>query len=238
MTGLTAAGGAALASTGMTFRWHKTPRHRPFLTKAHLENLHGKSGHAPRVLFVGNSFTLMHDIPARVAQLAHQADQPIDANTAAAHGARLVETWRIPAFREALDASWDLLVLQDFSATALRAPDRWGSRYAMQAMSERAQVRRGLLFPTWAFPSGHRFYQDGAGFGAHRPDDPAMFARAITNHYNAAATQLGWVRAPVTEALAPDATPWVQEDLHHLNALGAARVAAVLWNALRPLLNE
>ena len=40
---------------------------------------------------------------------------------------RLIETWRLDASRRVLGTGWDVLVLQDFSATVLRAPDRWAS---------------------------------------------------------------------------------------------------------------
>lgn len=34
----------------------------------------------------------------------------------------------------------------------------------------------------------------------------------------------------------PDATPWLAEDLHHLNAQGAELVADVLWESLEGML--
>lgn len=249
--------GGGLGAAGLTLRWHKTPRTTPFLTEAHLQTLAAlPRGAAPRVLFVGNSFTLMHDIPAQVAALAAAEGQPLSVGMAAANGARLIETWRLPAFRAALDLGWDLLVLQDFSATALRAPDRWGSRLAMRRMARRSGARAGVLYPTWAFPPGHRTYAGGAGFGAAVPADPAAYAAAITAHYSAAAADLGWPRAPVTEAFGPGtsgtgdlgtgdlgtgafgtgAAPYLGSDQHHLNAAGAARVAQLIWQSLAPLL--
>jgi hypothetical protein len=180
--------------------------------------------------------TLHNDLPRAVAARAATAGDPLQVATAAARGARLVETWRIEAFRAVLEVGWDVLVLQDFSTTCLRAPDRWGSVRAMRAMVQAARPQAVLLYPTWAFPSGHSVYQRGAGLLSRPPEDPAAFARCITAHYAGIAQAEGWVRAPVTEAMQPDATPWLKADLHHPNPAGTDRIVGVLWQSLRPLL--
>ena len=229
------AGGAATATA--TFRWHTAPRREPALTDMHLAALRDRPpGTGPRVLFVGNSMTLRHDLPRAVAARAVAAGNPLQVATAAARGARLVETWRIEAFRAVLKGGWDVLVLQDFSTTCLRVPDRWGSVRAMRAMVRAARPQAVLLYPTWAFPPRHSVYQQGAGLLSRPPEDPAAFARCITAHYAGIAQAEGWVRAPVTEALQPDATPWLEEDLHHPTPAGTERIAGVLWQSLAPLL--
>ena len=152
---------------------------------------------------------------------------------AAANGARLIETWRINTFRQALDIGWDILVLQDFSTTCLRASDRWASGWAMRAMATRARARAVLLYPTWAFPPDHDLYHRRAGLLSVTPRTPDDFASRITAHYEDIARAEGWTRAPVTEMLRPDAH--LKNDLHHLNPKGAVFVANILWNSLRDM---
>lgn len=227
-----------LAGTAVaTFRLHAAPRRAPLLSDTHLGQLRDPpSGRGPRVLFVGNSMTLRHDLPSLVLDLAAQENMPVQGAVAAARGSRLVETWQIDAFRRALETGWDILVLQDFSTTCLRAPDRWGSAYAMRKMAQTAGARSVVLFPTWAFPPQHDVYRNGAGVLSRVPENPQAFARCITAHYDGIAQAHGWVRAAVTEAMQPDATPWLEEDLHHPNPAGSLRIAQALWHSLRPVL--
>ena len=131
-----AAGGLALGGAGAAFRWHATPRRFPYLQDEHLQSLLSLPPTPRRVLFVGNSFTHHHDMPAQVAALAAAEGVSLQVAVAAANGARLIETWRIPVFRDLLLEGWDALVLQDLSTMVLRAPDRWGAEFAMRAMAE------------------------------------------------------------------------------------------------------
>ncbi|WP_300064302.1 hypothetical protein [uncultured Roseobacter sp.] len=225
--------GTVVGAAAMTFRLHATPHRVPDLTEAHLGALRNlPRGSGLRVLFVGNSMTLRHDLVERVAAQATVSEAAPQIAVAAARGARLIETLRIAAFRKMLEIGWDILVLQDFSTVSLRAPDRWGSAFAMQAMAEAAQPRAVVLFPTWAFPPRHRVYREGAGALSRPPANPDAFAQAIIAHYEGVARSHGWHRAPVTEAFLPDATPWLEEDLHHPNPAGTARLADVLWQSL------
>ena len=130
--GLTVAGGVA-ASAGFTLRLHATPRQWPKLEAEHLSKLMALPLTPQRVLFVGNSYTLDHDLPQQVEALAGREDVSLQVGVAAARGARLIETWHIPEFRAVLDFGWDVLVFQDLSTTVLRAPDRWGSALTEQS---------------------------------------------------------------------------------------------------------
>lgn len=230
-------GGVALAAGagGLTFRLHTTPRRIPFLTPDHLEELTQMPPARPRLLFVGNSMTHMHDLPARVAAAAARDGVALQIGVAAANGARLIETWRLPAFRHMLSQGWDVLVPQDFSTTCLRVPDRWGSAYAIRSMARQAQAGAVVLYPTWAFPIQHRVYRERSSILSATPSTPEDFADRIIAHYASLAHIEGWVRAPVTEAMQPDPTPYLADDKHHLNPDGAALVADILWQSLRDL---
>ena len=135
MTGGAATGLAAAGGT-LTFRLHKDPRQKPFLTDDHLEGVSVRSNEAHRILFVGNSIVLNHDVPARITALAEQEGVQLNTATAAANGARLIETIRLESLNHILQPGlWDVVVLQDFTKTPLRAFDSWGSRYAMKQIS-------------------------------------------------------------------------------------------------------
>lgn len=235
--GLSLTGGLALAAgtAGLTLRLHKTPRRTPFLTIAHLQRLAQKPLAQPRVLFVGNSMTLMHDLPLRVAAAAARDGLVLQLAVAAANGARLIETWRLPDFRHLLAQGWNVLVLQDFSATCLSFTDRWGSAMAMRSMARQARAGTVLLYPTWAFPAQHQIYRNQSGFLTTMPSTPEDFAQCIIAHYTSLAQTEGWVRSPVTEAMRPDPTPYLADDQHHLNPDGANFVAQILWQSLRGL---
>ena len=129
-------GGAAIAAGGLAvggfaLRLHKTPRREPYLTEAHLAALANADLPRPRVLFIGNSMVLGNDLPGLVAERAAEDGVELSVATAAAGGARLVETVRLPGLGPLLAREWDAVVAQDFTKTPLRAPDRWGSRRAM-----------------------------------------------------------------------------------------------------------
>lgn len=234
LAGLAGAGLTGLADA--TFRWHATPRLRPALTRAHLQALAAAPPAAPRVLFLGNSMTLRHGLVERIARRAKVAGIGAGFATAAANGARLIETQQVDALELVLARGWDVLVMQDLSTVSLRAPDRWGSAHAMRVMARKAHAGAVLLYPTWAFPPGHWVYEKGGGFLSAVPEGPDSFARSITSHYGDIAARQGWVRAPVTEAMAEDPTHWLEQDLHHPNVAGTERIAGVLWQSLAPLL--
>ena len=137
-----------------------------------------------------------------------------------------------------LARGWDVLVLQDFSTVSLRAPDRWGSEYAMRKMARAARARSVLLYPTWAFPPKHHVYRSGGGRFSDVPANPAEFTASIVAHYQGIADQHGWVRAPITEAMAPGSAKWLESDQHHPNAAGSAHIAQALWQSLAPLLEN
>lgn len=223
--------------SALTLRWHVTPRRTEKLTAAHLNSLYDLPvGEGPRVLFVGNSMILRHDLPMRVGRLAAEAGVKLHVGVAAARGARLIETWQIGAFREVLAEGWDILVLQDFSTTCLRTADRWGSVAAMRDMAGMSGAEV-VLYPTWAFPPGHRVYTQGGGWLSQTPAGPNDFAHCILTHYGGIAEEMGWLRAQVTEAFQPDATPWLEPDLHHPNVQGSDLIASEIWKSLQILVN-
>ena len=232
---LAAAGtaGVGLAGYGAAFRLHRTPNRTPFLTDDHLKSLSETNIEHPRILFVGNSMILRNDLPAKVRALADKDGRQIYPATAAADGARLVETLRIPGVNTVLRAGWDAVVLQDFTKTPLRAIDRWASSHAIATMAKMATSARILLFPPWPAVAENHVYRD-PGFMTARPDNPEDFANRTMSHYE----NLGLPVAPVPGK-------WLQAvnqgadlyhmDGHHPNEAGTAFVAEILWDHLKKM---
>lgn len=214
------------------------PLRDPFLTDAHLRAVAEADLPRQRVHFVGNSLTLGHDVPGRVARHAARDGMSLATAIAAANGARLVETWRIDAFRRLLQpAYWDAVVLQDFTETALRRADSWASAYAIRRMASTLAPTPIVLYPP--FPAGpyNRIYRT-SGWSDPAPDDPSDYARRTIAHYSELAERPGITRAPIPERwLAENNTAYYAEDNHHASASGAEFVARILWGTIREALS-
>ena len=237
---LTLAGaGAASAVAGagvLTFRPHRDPRRTPFLTSSHLQSLATAQLERPRVLFIGNSMILRHDVPGLTAEQAALDGHRLSAATAAADGARLIETLRLDAVRAVLRPGfWDAVILQDFTKTPLRAFDRWGSDLAMGDIGKRVAPSPVILYPPWPATSGNSVYRD-AGFLTATPASPDVFRARTMAFYEGVARKHGFHVAPVPEAWAAAADrgeDLFHPDGHHANANGADLIAKVLWPAIR-----
>ncbi|SDN62220.1 hypothetical protein SAMN05216196_1011097 [Lutimaribacter pacificus] len=229
--GLAATGAAG---AGAVLRLHSTPRRTPLLTGAHMSELLARELSRPRVLFIGNSMLLRHDVPTRVAGLAKADGVPIGVATLAATGARLVETMRIAGIGAVLRRGWDTVVVHDFTGTPLRAVDRWGSALAIGRIARLAAPAPLLLCPPFPAATGHPVYER-AGLLARVPDGPRDFADRTMAHY-------GGLGHPVTDLPHRwlDAVGAGQglyaRDGHHASVAGADFMAERIWDALRGML--
>ena len=235
-----AATGIALTGAGASLgvaRLHKSPRKRPFLQDTHLSQLTALPADGPRILFVGNSMILRHDVPARIAALAKADGQRIVTAMAAAEGARLIETLRIAAFRDAVKQSdWDVIVLQDFTKTPLRATDRWGSALAMSRIARIAKPAQVVLFPPWP-ARAHKDVYTNPGFMTSAPESPADFAALTEVFYRGVAARNNFHMAPIpTDWLGAGDPDFYDKDGHHASPEGAQFVADRLWQTIRALL--
>ncbi len=237
--GLMLAGGA---------RAGEVPRREPYLTDAWLERLADRYGpdlppeRPRRVLFVGNSITLNHDVPARVRALAQAAGIRIETAMAAASGARLRDTARIGLLEPVLrEGHWDVLVLQDYTTTPFRGADRAASEETMVRLAEVARPKRVVLYPPWPRAARHGFYARPAeGFDV-RPQDPAEFAGATMEFYGRVAAAHGFDVAPVPQAwmaAVAEGRALYDSDDYHASEEGAELAAQVLWEQLQAVLAE
>lgn len=226
--------GFGLLGTGATLRLHRQPRRNPYLSDTHLAGLSQASLPRPRVLFIGNSMVLRNDLPAVVQRLARAADVALTTATAAADGARLIESVRISGLTPVLTKGWDAIVVQDFTKTPLRGIDRWASAQAISNIARAAAPAPLLLYPPWPAAAGTGVYR-APGFLTTRPANPEDYAARTMAFYNS----LGHAVAPVPDAWLAATRAGHQlyaDDGHHPNPAGTQLVANILWDSLKDLM--
>ncbi len=182
---------------------------------------------------------LNHDLPETVAGLAASDGIKLGVATAAASGARLIETIRIDRFRDLLvQVPWDVVVLQDFTKTPLRAPDRWGSFLAIRRMARLLGETPIVLYPPFPASAGNPVYASAGRFFT-TPKDPADYGRRTMAHYAGIADAHGLHVAPVPERWLETAGPqFYASDGHHPSRAGSAFVASVLWLVIKTALPD
>jgi hypothetical protein len=185
-----------------------------------------------RVLFIGNSYTSVNDLPGTFAAIARSGGRDVEVAMSAPGGATLADHVRSAATRAALVAQpWDVVVLQEQSVFPAVDGSRTGSfEPAVRSLvgSVMAIGARPLLLATWA-------HRDGApGMGV--PDYATMQAR-IDAAYAGIGRELGAGVAPVgaaltaTHAADPAIDLW-QADGSHPTAAGTYLAACVAYAAV------
>jgi len=191
-----------------------------------------ESAACTRVLFIGNSYTYVNDLPGTFAEVARSAGRDVEVAMSAPGGATLADHVASDVTRSALAAQpWDVVVLQEQSLFPAVASSRSGSfepavRSLVRAVT--AMRARPLLLATWA-------YRDGAP-GVGLRDRAAMQAR-IDAAYLGIARQLGIGVVPAGAAWAavraadPGIDLW-QADGSHPAAAGTYLAACVVYAAV------
>ncbi|MBW5412049.1 DUF4886 domain-containing protein [Pseudomonas sp. MAG002Y] len=138
-----------------------------------------------RILFVGNSYTYVNDLPAVLSEMSRQGKQarPIETKTLAFSGASLEQHWTKKDVQQALqEQKWDYVVLQEHSMLPVKNPD-FMYKYARLIDAEvKKNGAKTILYLTWA-----------------RQNDPAMQAK-LDKAYTTLANELGALLAPVGQA--------------------------------------
>ena len=129
----------------------------------------GSGAACTRILFLGNSYTYVNDLPSTFAQLARSAGRPVDIAMVANGGETLAQH---ASSTESLDKiasrSWSYVVLQDQSETPATSAGRDYYTYpAARTIAARVESAGAvpMLFMTWA----HRDGLPGAGLAGYEP---------------------------------------------------------------------
>jgi hypothetical protein len=185
-----------------------------------------------RVLFIGNSYTYVNDLPGTFASLARAGGHPVEVGMAAPGGATLAEHAVSPDTAAKLAAGpWSVVVLQEQSEIPA-APDARRAGMAPAALALSTQARgtgaRVLFFLTWA----HRDGWPERGLPGYR-----RMQAEVTAGYEAIAHALAAGVAPVGEAwlsalLADPALELWQADGSHPTPAGTYLAASVFYAAI------
>jgi hypothetical protein len=187
------------------------------------------SARCVRVLFLGNSYTYVNDLPGTFAQLAQAGGHPVQvamvangAETLAEHAGSTESTSKISS------QSWSFVVLQEQSETP--ASSAGASYYMYPAARQLAsRARAAGATPLFFMTPAHR---DGLP-GSATPDYESM-QRAVDDSYLVIARELGAPVAPVGYAWFvvrrehPETVLW-QDDGSHPSVAGTYLAACVFY---------
>jgi hypothetical protein len=148
-----------------------------------------------RVLFIGNSYTFVNDLPNTFAQLARSGGHRIEVGMAAEGGWTLAQHEASPETAADLSSSrWNFVVLQEQSEIPSIPSMRESEMYPAAGnlvTAIRKNDSQPIFFETWAHQTG--WPQNGL-------PDYASMQRAIDDGYHTVAADQGAALAPVGEA--------------------------------------
>jgi hypothetical protein len=148
------------------------------------------------VLFVGNSYTFVNDLPAWVRVLAASSGSTIATDAVVQGGARLVDHANSPGTLARIrKGGWTHVVLQGQSVEPLRDPARFESGAAALAAEVKAAGAVPVFYETWARRAGDPVYREAWSGGA-----PAAMQRGLEAEYRKVATACGGTFVPAGEA--------------------------------------
>ncbi len=132
-----------------------------------------------RVLFIGNSFTIEHNLPELFAGIVRQAGTEVDVDMIAEGGAHLADHFEaMPPYRMYQQYNPDVIILQDFSTAALHPEHAAKSTRALMSFCRNLRVRK-VLFETWPREEGHQLYRQPG-----MPRTPSEMKDIVTRHYS------------------------------------------------------
>jgi len=189
-------------------------------------------GGCTRVLFIGNSYTAVNDLPTTFADLAWAGGHRVETEALDAGGWTLAEHASDPATGTALSSEpWNVVVLQEQSqipsVPSMAAAEMYPAVTTLVAEA-RQHGARPLLYLTFAHQDG--WPQVGL-------DDYASMQAAINTGYMTIAQQLGVAVAPVGVAWEkvaeqPGAPTLWQSDGSHPATAGTYLAACVFYAAI------
>jgi hypothetical protein len=189
----------------------------------------GQSPGCTRVLFVGNSYTTVNDLPSVFVSLARSGGHRVETGTAAGDGWTLADHAGSPATAAKLaSAKWDIVVLQEQSQIPSVDQLRQAQMYpaARRLVSSiRNQGARPLFYLTWARRDG--WPENGMpNFASMQSaiDDGYL---AIAGEERAAVAPVGYAWSALLGQEAP-AGLW-QDDGSHPTAAGTYLAACVFY---------
>jgi hypothetical protein len=185
-----------------------------------------------RVLFLGNSYTYVNDLPATFARLAESAGRQVQ-TAMVANGGETLDQHAASSDSRSLISSrrWNYVVLQEQSEIPAVASSR---EYWMYPAARRlvASIVAAGATPMFYMTAAHRDGLSGSGLAGYEP-----MQLAIDDGYGAIARELGAPIAPVGYAWFvvrrqhPEIVLW-QDDGSHPSTAGTYLAACVFYTAI------
>ncbi len=187
---------------------------------------------APAILFIGNSHSYLHDVPAQVAHLIASLGRPMPvAALVAAPGIALTEPAQDPGIVALLrEGRWDWVVLQERSYETLLIPGRAHSDAAFNKLAAAATEGGAelLVTGTWAMGAGGDIYRLGATNSFRGPANPAQMTAMVSTALRATAERIGATFVPVGEVWAAIEAAQPGLPLRHPDLIHSAPAGAYL----------
>ena len=193
-----------------------------------------------RVLFVGNSYTFVNDLPARLREIGEGMTPPvvIDVDAATESGATLTTLYARPSVQEKLSSGhFTHVVIQEQSTETLRAPAEFRRDVERFATAARQAGAQPVLYETWARRAGDDIYArpwSGGSFAAMQDRlDAAYLAEAQTTH--ALLVPVGEIRRRASQDASPSGLAGIElykPDGSHPTMAATYLAACVFFRAL------
>jgi hypothetical protein len=173
------------------------------------------------VLFIGNSYTYVNDLPKTLAELAKAGKQlPVHHERETPGGCSLEKHWKDgKALTKVQSRKWDYVVLQDHSLGPLQKRDEmieYGKKFDAEIKKAGA---RTILYMTWA--------------RQNQPEDQAALSKAYLDLSKDLKSKVAPVGNAWSTALKADpALVLHQEDKSHPNATGTYLAACVFYGTI------
>jgi len=122
-----------------------------------LLGLFGVLANSIRVMFVGNSFTFVNDLPGRLATIAQSLGKRVDSNLSAIGGYNLYSQLPEvdPTTAELLSEDWDFIVLQDYSMLGtVQNARRLYFTPAVKSFISYKKKAKIVMYSTWGYVNG------------------------------------------------------------------------------------
>lgn len=194
----------------------------------------GPAPAAPRVLFIGNSYTAVGSLWTQVAHLAgiegrRVVLQGVDATI---QGATLADHVRKGALDRIAQGPWDFVVIQGRGSEPLEDPGSFRDNAAILARAAREAGAQPVFLETWARREGHPDYAQEWTGGSQR-----TMQRRLRSAYRLAAAATGGLYAPAGDAwrlalLSNPSPPLYGADGAHPSAIGTYLNACVVASLL------
>ncbi len=142
-----------------------------------------------QILFIGNSYTFVNEMPEVFAELAELGDHEVNVTMLAKAGFSLNDHAQDPETRKVLDSqSWDYVILQEKSNLPILDKEEMAQGIRQLNELTAAQGTKNILFMPWA-------YRDG--FPAAELEDYQAMQSLVANAYLAVAADFELSVAPV-----------------------------------------